>query len=147
MDFSEVCTTVVALVCVGCGGDDSEDTGAGTESATQSDDSGTATVTVTADDDGSTSVSTDGSSSGHAEESESSGHGHDTTVGHDTTGGSDTTAAHDSGSTGETVCDVLGEGCHDNKTPEGIECHLVGHDGDIAACEKVYDACAEICGL
>lgn len=45
------------------------------------------------------------------------------------------------------LCELIGEGCHDSMTPEGIECHLMGHDGDEAVCAKIYGMCAELCGL
>ena len=128
-------TFAAALVCVGCAGDDADD------STTVAD------ATAADDDDGSSSGD---ESSGHHDESsghndESSGHNDESTGHHDETGNHDT--GTDSGTTGQTVCEILGEGCHDNMTPEGIDCHLLGHDGDEAACMEVFDMCAEICGL
>lgn len=60
---------------------------------------------------------------------------------------SSTAADHGTGDTGAGVCDEIGTGCHDIKTPEGQECHDLGHDGDEAACQKAYEMCAKICGL
>lgn len=135
-------TAALLFAIAGCGGDDGDDdTGAGTTggSVTQGSDAG-----GSSDDDG-TDGGTPGSSSdggGSTGDDAATGTGHADETGHHETEG------HESGETGEhSLCEILGEGCHDNMTPEGIDCHLTGHDGDEAACMKIFEMCAEICGL
>jgi hypothetical protein len=108
-------------------------TGAGTGSESGTSMSTTMTTTTDATTDAST-----GSESGTTDEAtSSSGHMDE----------SSTAADHGTGDTGAGVCDEIGTGCHDIKTPEGQECHDLGHDGDEAACQKAYEMCAKICGL
>lgn len=140
-----------ALLCAGCPSDGDGDTDNGTESTMST----TMSTTMTAESSGGPTTADDASTGAHestGHDHESTGHDHESTgadstghgsTGHDETAGTD----HGTGDTEGTVCDVLGEGCHDNMTKEGIECHLIGHDGDVAACEEVFEMCAEICGL
>ncbi len=149
MNFGKTLSLIAVLVCAGCPADDDDDTGAETGSTSNTTTTTASTTdTTTASTTLGTSDATESSGPGSSSESEgSSDHGHDTSAGHDTSGDHGT-SGHDSGSeTGQTVCDMLGEGCHDNETKEGQMCHLVGHDGDEAACEKIFDMCAKICGL
>jgi hypothetical protein len=152
MDCTKTGWLVAVLVCASCTAEDGDDTGAGTTdgSATTPDDSSSTTASSTmsdddpsADDDvGTTGAASSEGTSGDAETHAT--HDEGTTHAHDTSSGSTDTGSETSP---PSVCDVIGEGCHDNKTPEGIDCHLVGHDGDEAACMEIFDMCAEICGL
>lgn len=82
-------------------------------------------------------------------EDEGTTHAHDESTTHQDAESTDGGTGHDSGSeTSEaTSCDILGSGCHDNKTPEGMECHEIGHTGDVAACDKALEMCSKICGI
>jgi hypothetical protein len=135
-----------ALVCAGCGGDDSEDTGAGPTDGSATESESTSTATDASVTDADATIDDDGGSTSSTDATTTTGPDTDTT-GEETTGVDSTTAATDDETTSHGVCDVIGEGCHDNKTPEGINCHLVGHEGDEAACMEIFEMCVEICGL
>jgi hypothetical protein len=90
-----------------------------------------------------TMSSTTDSESGTEEEGTT--HAHDESTGHqdESSSGDD----HGTGETGASSCDLIGSGCHDDKTAEGIACHDIGHGGDVAACDEALDMCAKICGF
>jgi len=110
--------------------------GTGTETGTTT--SMTSMTSTTVGESGSES-STEDEGTTQAHDESTSGGDHDESTGADHGTGSETSAA--------TSCDILGSGCHDNKTPEGMECHDLGHDDDIAACDAALAECTEICGL
>jgi hypothetical protein len=143
MDCTKTWWLAAALVCAGCPGDGDDDTGAGTTDGSATVTAGPSTGGSTgADDDvGATTAGASDGSTGGGGATESTGAAEGST-GHEETEG------HDAGSeTGHGVCDVIGEGCHDNETKEGIACHLLGHDGDEMVCMEAFEMCAEICGL
>lgn len=148
MTFTKLIPAALLLVCAGCPADDDGETTGATATETDPTTTSTTATTTTA----STSTET-ASSSASSSEDGSSGTTDDTapsdSSGSDSGTGHDGSTGHDSGSssTGASLCEILGEGCHDNETDEGQACHLIGHDGDEAACEKAFDMCAEICGL
>jgi hypothetical protein len=142
------------LTIVACGTESDDDTTTDPTDASMTAQTMTSAMTSpTSDDDDATSADpttdpTDATTSG--DDHGSSGHDDATTTDHGTDDhGTDDHGAddHGTGTTAGSLCDILGEGCHDNMTPEGIDCHLIGHDGDEAACAEIYDACVEICGL
>jgi len=49
------------------------------------------------------------------------------------------------------MCGILANECHQvDHIGSGDtidDCHNVGHEGDEAACEEIYDECAEACGV
>jgi hypothetical protein len=53
----------------------------------------------------------------------------------------------DHGGEASPMCEELGEVCHEpGETNEmAQECHVIGHDGDAAACEMAYDECIAFC--
>jgi hypothetical protein len=103
---------------------------------------GTSMTTMTSTTDATTDAPTSSESS--TDESTTEHHDETTTEHNDE---SSTAADHGTDTGAPDSCDELGSGCHDNKTPEGMECHDIGHAGDVAACDKAYDMCAKICGL
>lgn len=61
---------------------------------------------------------------------------------HGTTGDHGSTGADDSS---DASCSELGSVCHDVADELGNTCHDIGHDGDEAACAKVWVECIEHC--
>jgi hypothetical protein len=80
---------------------------------------------------------------------ESTGHDHTSSTGDDPTDATGTTTGDTGGTTAadEPSCSALGSGCHDTATPLGMMCHDVGHDGDEAACAKIWAECKKECGF
>lgn len=76
----------------------------------------------------------------------STGHAGDSTGDHGESSGS-TGAASSSGGddASDASCEELGSICHDTADRFGSMCHDVGHDGDEAACAKVWVECIAHC--
>lgn len=57
------------------------------------------------------------------------------------------TAGCDPAPAPSTSCDQLGDACHDASGAGGLaaECHDIGHDGDVAACDAMLTACLAAC--
>lgn len=90
-----------------------------------------------------------GESTGHGETSGTGGHdgstsSHEgsTSHGHESTSTAASTGADDSS---EASCMELGSICHDAADEFGMMCHDIGHDGDEAACAKVWVECIAHC--
>lgn len=140
--MSSKTSSLIAMLVLSACGSESDDTTDPTENTSAPT---TTAPTTTAPSTSGTDDSTSGNATTTSDVDESSGDdssGDHGSSGHDSGSGTD---SH--GTTGGSMCDILGDGCHDNMTPEGIECHLIGHDGDEAACAEVFEMCVATCGL